>query len=54
MGTIIIHDRRDQERKSGRDALIEALVEGEASGISPRAVPEIFEEARRELQRRGG
>ena len=38
--------RRDQDHKSKRDVLIEALIEGEESGVSKRTIEEIWEAAR--------
>ncbi|MDT8870769.1 type II toxin-antitoxin system ParD family antitoxin [Komagataeibacter rhaeticus] len=34
--------RRDQAQAEERQALVEALAQGERSGISPRTVPEIL------------
>lgn len=40
--------RHDQDRQDKRRALIEALIEGEDSGVSTRSVPDILEDIRRE------
>ena len=40
--------RHDQDRQDKRKALIEALIEGEDSGVSTRSVPDILEDVRRE------
>jgi antitoxin ParD1/3/4 len=39
--------RRDQDARERREALIAALVEGEASGISDRSIEEILRDARK-------
>jgi antitoxin ParD1/3/4 len=41
--------RRDQQQIDDRKALIDALVEGEQSGVSPRRVPEIWAALKAEL-----
>ena len=46
--------RHDQDRQDKRRALIEALIEGENSGVSTRSVPEILEDIRREHAGSGG
>ena len=43
----LIRDHREYREK--REALIQALIEGEESGVSDRSVEEIFAEARAEL-----
>jgi len=43
--------RRDQARSDEHAALIAALVEGEAGGVSPRRIPDILDAIRQE--RRG-
>ena len=40
--------RHDQDRQDKRKALIEALIEGEDSGVSTRSVPDILKDVRRE------
>lgn len=41
--------RRDQEDGAERDALVSALSDGEASGVSERRAPDILAALRREL-----
>lgn len=41
--------RRDQIKQDKREALIQALIDGEESGVSPRQVPEIWERLKREM-----
>lgn len=45
--------RRDQIRADEQEALIEALIKGEKSGISKRRIPEILAAVKQELQRHG-
>ena len=46
--------RRDQSRHDARQALIDALIEGERSGLSDRSFDAILAEARREVKARSG
>ncbi|MGI9434947.1 MAG: type II toxin-antitoxin system ParD family antitoxin [Geminicoccaceae bacterium] len=41
--------RRDQLKRDKREALIQALIDGEESGVSPRQVPEIWARLKREM-----
>ena len=45
-----VHDLilRDQESESQHAALVQALIEGEESGISEDTIPDIIEELRKE------
>lgn len=47
--------QRDRDEANGREALVEALKQGETSGLSPRQLPEIFAAVRGgNAQKQGG
>ncbi|MFT4974962.1 MAG: antitoxin ParD1/3/4 [Myxococcota bacterium] len=43
--------RREQERRDGLEALRQALVEGERSGVSPYTPEQILEQARARIRK---
>jgi antitoxin ParD1/3/4 len=45
--------RHDQQRRDAQAALVDALIEGEQSGLSERGIDEILGEARRRAGARG-